>query len=468
MSEKDGKAEAPAAPKQGVPDASKSWWDRLRSRITGFFGAGVDKSGSRQFGWILSVLLLLIAAYVIGHTVTIVQSPYLHSEASSLSGARLDWLVQASGLKREIDTPAALTQPGVEAVLGRLKVQIMASESITEATPAFAQATEGLVQLALPADADATIRDATTTRMSELLKTTRDAAANYLLAEGSDKEVAWRLLEIELDQSQSALLDYVAIPGLLTNAQKLQTDVQGLGYNADTAPGKLSTLVVQELQSATPDRRLAADLLNRAVEQIQGLRQSLFWTDPYLRWLEVVAWSLAGILCIRLLSAGKFIGTNHYEPKWNLWWWAKVVNAPILAVAVVALLTYLKLDMTSQETFGIKLSLSDQPIEVIIAVSLIIGLFSDRAFEFLRSLAEKLFPDKEGDKEKAQPPEVPNVMGLLPDAAKRKLEELFVVGTREQPVDDPDQVGKVIDREPDSPKLAKGSALVLFVGKEKE
>jgi hypothetical protein len=48
---------------------------------------------------------------------------------------------------------------------------------------------------------------------------------------------------------------------------------------------------------------------------------------------------------------------------------------------------------------GFKLSLQGQPIELTVGVSLMLGLFSNRAYKFLGKLVDKTLPNREDEDE---------------------------------------------------------------------
>jgi hypothetical protein len=124
-----------------------------------------------------------------------------------------------------------------------------------------------------------------------------------------------------------------------------------------------------------------------------------------------VAWSLFGVLVARLWSIGKYLGIEKYDPGWNLWWWANIIQAPVLAIGVVLALTYFELGVSSGETLGFKLSLQGQPIELTVGVSLLLGLFGDRAYRFLEELVSNILPGREDDDDREKPATKPGGEG---------------------------------------------------------
>ena len=74
-------------------------------------------------------------------------------------------------------------------------------------------------------------------------------------------------------------------------------------------------------------------------------------------------------------------------------------------MGVVLALSYFELGVASGETLGFKLSLQGQPMELVVAVSLILGMFSDKAYAFLTDMADKVLPAREPTPGEKPPPE---------------------------------------------------------------
>ena len=226
----------------------------------------------------------------------------------------------------------------------------------------------------------------------------RPKAIQFVSASEEEREVPKHLLQAELETAQAWALDALGAQTMLGWVEQLKEITKGLGYAADSKVGQTLADITQELGTDRPNRRLVAQMFSQIADRIRG-PQSLFWSHSGMRWLEVMAWSLAGMLAVRLWSAGRRLGNKTFDAGWNWWWWAKIIQAPLLAIAVVLALSYFELGMASGETLGLKISLRDQPVELVVAISFILGLFSNEAYEFLRDLATKVLgrEDEQGD-----------------------------------------------------------------------
>ena len=430
--------------------------------------SGQTAAGTRTFSITLVLLVLLVIAYAAAHAYTIQNARYLHTEGATVDAERMALLLGTAELKDELLTPPAIAAPAVQAVLGSLEKSVIAATATDTVTGLFHDTVETLVNLSLPEDDKQPSRDSATARITAFLSGAEKQAEALVAAPADGREVPGTLLRIELEQAKAAVLDYMAAPAVISRVNELKETARGLGYGPDSEVVTTLARIAAELEKDRPNRDLAAEMLRRTEQEVQGLRTSVFWSDRVLRWVEVIAWSLAGILAARLIAAGKFIGIGQYKPEWDRWWWAKVVLAPLMAVPVIAFLTYLTIDVQSAETLGIKLSLKDQPVEIVIAFSFIIGMFSDQAFKFLKNMADKILPADDATVDRQSP------LILVEDAAikGRKQDEVraellakgFKVKVEESPAD-ATLAGTVLGRRPADRKLKKGSEITLVVGK---
>jgi len=349
--------------------------------------SGMAQTGTRAFLWTLAVLAALVAAYAFAHVITFRDHGRVHYDAGISAGTRQDLLVTAALLEGQLETPMAIADSAIQALFHDLEQSVVRSETSSEVTQLFGAASESLANLGIRAEV-----------AGDILQPAQSQGTQLVAASEAKREVPQQLLHAELGMAQAWALDALGAEALVDQVKQLKPAAEDLGYAADSEVGQMLASIEQELGAERPNRRLVQQMVRQVAERIRG-PQSLFWSHPVLRWLEVMGWSLAGILVARLWVAGYHIYKGSFDPRWNWWWWAKIVQAPLLAVAVVLALSYLELGLASGETLAIKVSLRDQPTEVIVAVSFILGLFSDRAYQFLRDLADKVLGEDRGEQD---------------------------------------------------------------------
>jgi hypothetical protein len=282
---------------------------------------GQKPLGARTFAITLVILLILVVVYAAVHAWTIKTAAGLHIEGTAVDAERMAMLLDTADLEGDLLTPPAIAAPAVEAILDSLEESVVAATGTETVTILFADAVESLVNLGLAEDAKQPSRDSATARITVFLTQAQNQAEALAADPEEGREVPRRLLEVELEQARAAVLDYMAAPALIIRVNELKEAARGLGYGPDSEVITALTRIAEELEADRPNRDLAAEMLNRIDSEVQRLRVSLFWSHPVLRWVEVIAWSLAGILAARLISAGKFIGIGQYKPAWNRWWW---------------------------------------------------------------------------------------------------------------------------------------------------
>jgi hypothetical protein len=350
------------------------------------------KEGKRIFLWTLLTLIVLILAYTISHVITIKSYKFVHYEAADLTGGRQGLLVSVAVLENQLKTPTAVASPAIQALLHDLEQSVIRTDTrdkeAAKSTVAslFKTAEQELTNLGIRKEVS-----------PKILEAARKRALEFVSLPETKQEVPKQLLKAELEMAQVWALDALDAPALLKRVEELKEKATKLGYGADSKVVTILTKITSELAADHPNRRLVEMWLGHVADETRG-SQSLFWGHSVLRLLEVIAWSLAGILLVRLWITGKFIATGKFESKWNLWWLAKIIQAPLLAIGVVLALSYFELGLGSGETLGIKVSLRGQPIEFVVVISFLLGLFSDRAFNFFNTLADKMLDSEGGGK----------------------------------------------------------------------
>ncbi|TFG50854.1 MAG: PASTA domain-containing protein [Gemmatimonadales bacterium] len=444
-------------------------WQRIKTSLT----LPDTPVGARTFALTLRILVTLVVIYALAHAGSLIWAGHLHTEQSALDADRMAMLLDTAQLKDQLLTPPALADPAIGAVLDALERSVMIAEDADAVAALFGDTVTSLVSLGVPQSEPQSSVVSATTHITELLGGARAEAEALVAAGEKAREIPLRLLRIELEQARAAILDYVAVPTLSGRVAGLDKAAQSLGYGPKSDIIGTLTRISEELRKDQPNRALAAEMLDRIRDEIQGVRKSLFWRDPVLLWLEVIAWSLAGILATRLMSAGRYIGTHQFKPEWDRWWWAKIVLAPLMAIPIVAFLTYLTIDVQSRDTLGIQVSLKDQPIEVVISFAFIIGMFSNQAYKFLQNMAAKILPEDDDDAKAKPAPiavEETPIAGRPADEVQAELEKRgfkIKIETEVKPTAEA-APGTVLGRKPDDKELAKGAGITLIVAEAPE
>lgn len=448
-------------PDVGQPQdaASQDFFSSLLARLRAHF---------TTFEVTLALLLILVVVYAMLHGITLRFAKAWHTEGATVDAERTALLLDTTALERELLTPQAIAVPAVDAVLFSLEEAVVAETDAANLSGLFDEAVVSLVNLGLAADEKQANRDSATARITAFLASSQAQAEVLIAAPEDERAVPERLLQLELEQAGQAVVDYMAAPALIVRINTLKEAARGMGYGPESEVILTLGRIAEELEKDRPNRDLAAEMISAMEKEIQGLRTSLFWSGTALRWVEVIAWSLAGILSARLISAGKFIGLGQYAPAWEKWWWAKIVLAPLIAIPVIALLTYLSIDVQSAETLGVRISLKNQPIEVVIAFAFVIGMFSDRAFTFLQTIADNVLPedDERVYRESAPLVEVPDatlIVGQTLEKARSALEAAGFEVKVESKATGEAAAGTVVARKPEDAKLKQGSAITLVV-----
>ncbi len=109
-------------------------------------------------------------------------------------------------------------------------------------------------------------------------------------------------------------------------------------------------------------------------------------SNPLSIGIEAEAWSLMGVICQMAYLSGMALLKGKFEfLKYFTWWISSSLYAWGIAVAVIFSLNIISLNIA-----GIDITLKNAPIEIIIAISFILGFYSDDARKILGRLRERL------------------------------------------------------------------------------
>ena len=100
-----------------------------------------------------------------------------------------------------------------------------------------------------------------------------------------------------------------------------------------------------------------------------------FWSQGDWKWAEVLFWSFFTAVAWTTATVGvNMQGTKLFRSDWSWWSFGRILEAPLVSLALVFILTNLGV------AFGdLTLSLKDAPIPILIALAIVATYFSDDA-----------------------------------------------------------------------------------------
>jgi hypothetical protein len=128
-----------------------------------------------------------------------------------------------------------------------------------------------------------------------------------------------------------------------------------------------------------------------ALPSIRVLTSSYFWLHGEGKYLEVIFWSIFGVLTSLLYFASEAMRLNKFRVEETSVYLAKVFYAPFIAIIIVFSFKIL--------TAAGDMSLDDSSIELLI-FSFVVGFFSGRAIDLLNKIKEIILPGRDKPEER--------------------------------------------------------------------
>ena len=129
-----------------------------------------------------------------------------------------------------------------------------------------------------------------------------------------------------------------------------------------------------------------------ALPSITVTTSSFFWLEGDRKYLEVIFWSIFGVLASLLYMASEAMRKNEFKPEELPVYWAKLFYAPLITLIIV--FSYKTITASGEAKFD------NTSIEIII-FSFVLGFFSGRAIELLNKIKDVVLPGKSGAQEEA-------------------------------------------------------------------
>lgn len=141
---------------------------------------------------------------------------------------------------------------------------------------------------------------------------------------------------------------------------------------------------------------------------------SFFWLWGEEKYLEVLFFSLFGVLCSLLYFCSEYLRLGLFEIQETPVYWAKLFYAPVITLIIV-------FGLNQFISAGTKIDDSSYPL---LFLSFMLGYFSGRAIELLDRVKDTIIPSKEELKKPSTPPD--QTTGTE-TAASQTANEKFVI-----------------------------------------
>ena len=124
--------------------------------------------------------------------------------------------------------------------------------------------------------------------------------------------------------------------------------------------------------------------------------EPFFWDAYPWRYVEIVAWALAGILVNKIITCGLYLRSKCFFEEGIMMHISHLVATPIMVLVTVLIISLATLTLTISESTDVTLDLSQLPI--LIAVSFLLGTSPWPVWEFIEKAAKKIIGQTESKK----------------------------------------------------------------------
>jgi len=161
--------------------------------------------------------------------------------------------------------------------------------------------------------------------------------------------------------------------------------------------------------------RFSTKTFGSIISQYPFKFKSYFWLTDWWAYLEVLFWSLFGLICSLLFNVSEAVSRKQFDQDQEPVHLAKLFYTPF-----IALIIYLGIDLLTLNK-DISISMYGNGL---IVFSFILGFFTRRAIDLLDRLKEIIIPGKERETDKTidQPAEAPTE-AIIQEAIQEKGEE---------------------------------------------
>ena len=190
--------------------------------------------------------------------------------------------------------------------------------------------------------------------------------------------------------------DKTAVTLFLNNQQlsdsiKIEKAVNYMAQNLSPSNEKAKTDFINEYSKFK-----ITDLI-AALPSISMESKSYFWLNTDMKYIEVIFWSIFGVLASALYFSSESMRTGTFRKEELPVYWAKIFYAPLISLIII--FSYKLITSSGSAVF-------DYTSIEIIVFSFILGFFSGRAIELLNKIKDVILPGGKAE-------EVPAGKGIL-------------------------------------------------------
>lgn len=182
------------------------------------------------------------------------------------------------------------------------------------------------------------------------------------------------------DKTTLTLILSESPPNTIDTLQSKTASTAALNYMVKKLSPKDTTSFVKQYSSLS-NNNLIAVLPTIAVKT-----ESYFWLAGSSKYVEVIFWSIFGVLASLLYFSSEAIRYGKFKEEEVSVYFAKVFYAPLIALIIV--FSYKTLTSSSNISFD------DSSLELLV-FSFLLGFFSGRAIELLNKIKEVILPGKD-------------------------------------------------------------------------
>jgi hypothetical protein len=158
--------------------------------------------------------------------------------------------------------------------------------------------------------------------------------------------------------------------------------------------GQVLILITRAETAAAGDDPQAAQLAITSLQGVLNNQHTIYlWSEPPLIYLEVLFWSMAGILISLLFSIGYYLRRKSFYAEGISMHISHLISVPVLALVVVFLLSMIKISVHIENS-DVTLNVNDP--RLLAAISFIIAVRPWDLIEFARDTGKTIFDKIKG------------------------------------------------------------------------